>query len=178
MPEIFVCGRQFHHKAVVPCEPAWTVTAVLPVELFLPSSQRRHSYQLYVDSAIPVIGEEEEEGRAFGGGGTKNTTTKTTTTTTTNTKTTTTTMNKTTTSTMMNTTTTMATSTVSATNRGGRGGTHASRVCRTRRGSTGGCGGEGTNTNTIRFPRKTRLALSLLKKNVRNDDHDSKGLRR
>ena len=41
-----------------------------------------------------------------------------------------------------------------------------------------GVGGEGTNTNTIRFPRKTRLALSLLKKNVRNDDHDSKGLRR
>ena len=63
-----------HHKTVVPCEFAWTVTAVLPVDLFILSLQRRRScfftsnsrtQQRSVDYSIPDMEEEEEEG---GGG--------------------------------------------------------------------------------------------------------------
>ena len=44
MPEISVCGTpQVFHKTVMLCEPAWTVTAVSPVDRFLLSLQHRHS---------------------------------------------------------------------------------------------------------------------------------------
>ena len=43
--DISFCGTpQVHHKTVVPCEPACTVTAVSPVDQFLPSLQRHLSY--------------------------------------------------------------------------------------------------------------------------------------
>ena len=44
MPDICFCGTpQLHHNKVVPCEPAWTFTVVLTVELFITPSQRRRS---------------------------------------------------------------------------------------------------------------------------------------
>ena len=142
-------------------EPAWTVTAVLPIDLFLMSSQRCHScfltltsctQQRSVETVITDMEEEEDEGREFGGGGSDSGGGGTTTTTT-----------------MMS----MAT----ATDRSGGGGTHVSGIRRPWSGSTEGDGGEGTPTNAIRILRRTRSYPYPLKKNVRNNNHDSKGLR-
>ena len=124
-----------HHKTVVPCEPTWTVTAVSPVDRFIPSSQRCHSYFLTspyrtqkrsVNADIPAIEEEEEEGRAFGGGR------------------------------MTTTTTTMAMA--MEMERSGGGDTHAAGVRRPMSSSKGGGGGEGKTTNAIRIPRRTNSA--------------------
>ena len=64
-----------------------------------------------------------------------------------------------------------------ATDRSGGGGTHVSGIRRPWSGSTEGDGGEGTPKNAIRILRRTRSSPYTLKNNVRNNNHDSKGLR-
>ena len=75
-----------HHKSVLPCEPAWTTTAVSLVDQFLPPWQlccscflisTSRTKQRSVDAVIPAMEEEEEEVRAFGGSVGRGTTTTT-----------------------------------------------------------------------------------------------------